>query len=131
MKLLFVCSRNRLRSLSAETVLDGGGGHSVQGGSRFRRARLRTLAWNAPSFATVEHFATFNLRAKAGVQLVLHLGAKPRRDLDMRDVIGDAESLLEWKGPDRALVTVHDAAHLASMQDELARIVRAWAAGLR
>src|SRR5262245_61761709 len=38
------------------------------------------VKWNAPSFRTTEFFATFNLRVKKGVQLVLHRGAKNRSD---------------------------------------------------
>ena len=37
------------------------------------------IKWNVPSFRTAtEYFATFNLRAKDSVQLILHLGAKVR-----------------------------------------------------
>ena len=32
--------------------------------------------WNAPSYRTVEWFATMNLRSKTGMQVILHLGAK-------------------------------------------------------
>jgi hypothetical protein len=35
------------------------------------------IKWNAPSFHTTEHFATFHPRHTDGVQLVLHLGAEP------------------------------------------------------
>ncbi|MEP6763256.1 MAG: DUF1801 domain-containing protein [Gemmatimonadaceae bacterium] len=38
-----------------------------------------SIKWNAPSFATTEYFATFNLRAKQRVQIVMHLGARKRR----------------------------------------------------
>jgi hypothetical protein len=34
------------------------------------------IKWNAPSFYTSEYFATIQLRAKDGVQVILHLGAK-------------------------------------------------------
>ena len=37
------------------------------------------IKWNAPSFRTTAHFATFHLRATDGVQVILHAGAK-RRD---------------------------------------------------
>jgi hypothetical protein len=35
---------------------------------------VEQVKWNAPSFAMTEHFATLNLRAKRGIQVVLHLG---------------------------------------------------------
>ena len=87
---------------------------------------VESIKWNAPSFATNEHFATFNLRAQPGVQLVLHRGAKPRRDADMREAVGADAPLLEWKSPDRALVTVRDAAHLKAIRTPLTRILRTW-----
>lgn len=87
-----------------------------------------SIKWNAPSFALAEHFATFHLRAKAGVHLVLHLGAKPQRALDMREALGIEAAFLEWKGPDRAVVAVRDAAHLSTIQPQLTRVLRAWAA---
>lgn len=86
-----------------------------------------SIKWNAPSFALAEHFATFHLRAKAGVHLVLHLGAKPQHALDMREALGIAAPFLDWKGPDRAVVAVRDAKHLATIQPALARVLRAWA----
>ena len=85
-----------------------------------------SVKWNAPSFALSEHFATFHLRSKTGVQLVLHLGAKARPGLDMRTVIGPRGGILEWKGPDRAIVTVRDATHLKAMRAELSRILAVW-----
>lgn len=36
------------------------------------------IKWNAPSWRTAEYFATTHLRAKRGLGLVLHLGARAR-----------------------------------------------------
>ena len=44
MKVLFVCSRNRLRSLTAETVFDGAGGHEVRSVGTEPGARIRVTA---------------------------------------------------------------------------------------
>lgn len=90
-------------------------------------AAVEEIKWNAPSFAMAEHFATLNLRAKRGIQLVLHLGAKPRTNIDMRDVVKDPAGLLEWKGPDRAVVAVVDIAYLRANAQALQRIVTTWA----
>ncbi len=38
--------------------------------------RIGVKKWNAPSFRTREYFATTNLRAKTGVGVILHFGAK-------------------------------------------------------
>lgn len=85
-----------------------------------------SIKWNAPSFAKGEHFATLNLRAKQGVQLVLHLGAKPRTDVDMRTVISNEAGLLDWKSADRAIVILRDVAHLDANRETLGRIVSVW-----
>jgi hypothetical protein len=87
-----------------------------------------SVKWNAPSFHTSEHFATFHLRAKTGVQVVLHLGAKPRPDATVRDSIDDGASLLEWRSPDRALATFRDLADVEEKRAAFAAIVRQWIA---
>lgn len=87
-----------------------------------------SIKWQAPSFALTEHFATFHLRGRPGVHLVLHLGARPRQAPDMRATLGIEAPFLDWKGPDRAVVVVRDARHLSTIQPALARVLRAWAA---
>lgn len=44
MKVLFVCSQNRLRSLTAETIFDGHGGHQVRSVGTEEGARIRITA---------------------------------------------------------------------------------------
>jgi predicted protein tyrosine phosphatase len=41
LKVLFVCSRNRLRSLTAETIFDGRNGHHVRSVGTEEGARIR------------------------------------------------------------------------------------------
>jgi hypothetical protein len=54
------------------------------------------IKWNSPSFRKGEYFATTNLRAKSGVGLILHLGAK-LRELPAGGVrIDDPGKLLKW-----------------------------------
>lgn len=43
-KVLFVCSQNRLRSLTAETIFDGAGGHQVRSVGTEEGARIRVTA---------------------------------------------------------------------------------------
>ena len=66
------------------------------------------IKWNAPSFCTSEYFATFHLRAKVGVQLILHLGAKKRSASELRATIADPEGMLKWLADDRATVVFSD-----------------------
>lgn len=42
--MLFVCSRNRLRSLTAETIFDGANGHQVRSVGTEEGARVRVTA---------------------------------------------------------------------------------------
>jgi Domain of unknown function (DU1801) len=66
------------------------------------------VKWNAPSFRTSEYFATFHLRAKDGVQVILHLGAKTWDTAISGITIADPESLLEWLAKNRASVKFRD-----------------------
>jgi hypothetical protein len=56
-----------------------------------------------------------------------HLGARTRSDLDMRSVIKAPAGLLDWKGPDRAVVSILDVAKLEQIGPALGRVVEAWA----
>lgn len=84
------------------------------------------IKWNAPSFRTVEYFATFHLREEAGFSVVLHLGAKARQG--ERPEIKDPCGLLDWRGKDRALVRFASAPDVASLGDAFTSIVREWIA---
>ncbi|MCE9578287.1 MAG: DUF1801 domain-containing protein [Deltaproteobacteria bacterium] len=83
------------------------------------------IKWNAPSFHLADHFATFHLRSPSSVQLILHLGAKPRPGAAVRSIDEPAAGL-EWKGPDRAVLTFVDLADVRARAAALTRVVRAW-----
>lgn len=82
------------------------------------------IKWNAPSFHTSEYFATFHLRAKEGVQIILHLGAKKRENSDV--AIVDPESLLEWLGSDRASVKFRDLEEIDAKRSAFVDVIRQW-----
>ena len=84
------------------------------------------IKWNVPSFHTSEHFATFHLRGAQGVQVVLHLGARPRKDAPVRAGIVDGAELLEWRGPDRAIATFRDLADVEAKREAFTRVLRQW-----
>jgi hypothetical protein len=82
------------------------------------------VKWNAPSFRTHEYFATTHLRAKDGIALVLHLGAKVR---DVATVsIADPQNLLKWLAKDRAIVAFRDDKDLKARASALQAILRQW-----
>jgi len=84
------------------------------------------VKWNAPSFRTAEYFATTNLRAKGGIGLILHLGAKVR-DLPPGGVtIEDPEKLLKWLAKDRAAIELADMADIVARRAALEGIIRQW-----
>lgn len=91
-------------------------------------AIAEAVKWNAPSFRTSEHFATMQLRRPDVVRLILHLGMK-KRSLPA-DVVADPEGLLEWLGPDRALLEFRDAAELEARRDAVVALIRQWVAQL-
>jgi len=84
------------------------------------------VKWNAPSFRTTEYFATTNLREKAGVGIVLHLGAKVRSLGPEGVSIKDPDTLLRWLAKDRAMVVFEDMKDFLSKKPAFERILRQW-----
>ena len=84
------------------------------------------VKWNAPSFRTTEYFATTNLRTKAGIGVILHLGARVR-ELPAGGIrITDPEKLLKWLAKDRATIEFSGIAELRSKARAVEQIVRQW-----
>lgn len=84
------------------------------------------IKWNAPSFRTTDDFATFHLRARGGVQIILHHGAKSRAA--PVHAIEDPTGLLEWLGPDRASVKFRDGAEVEARREAFTALLRRWIA---
>ncbi|WP_202840896.1 DUF1801 domain-containing protein [Luteimonas saliphila] len=84
------------------------------------------VKWNAPSFRTGEYFATFHLRARAGIALILHLGAKARALPEGGLDIDDPDGLLAWLGKDRAQVVFADEADARRRIPALQAVLRQW-----
>ena len=82
------------------------------------------IKWNAPSFRTTGYFATTHLRAKQGVGLILHLGAKVRDLPDVR--IDDPDGLLTWLAKDRAMVSFANVDDVRNRKSALEHVVRQW-----
>ena len=84
------------------------------------------IKWNVPSFRTSEYFATLNLRAKNGVGVILHFGAK-KNDISTTGVaIPDPDSLLKWLARDRALVSFRDSKDIAAKRSSFTKLIRQW-----
>ena len=83
------------------------------------------IKWNAPSFYCHGWFATFHLRAKVGVMLVLHQGAKVRIDSKVSS-IADPKELLTWASADRATITFADARDFKLKKSALKAIIQQW-----
>jgi hypothetical protein len=85
------------------------------------------IKWNAPSFRTTnEWFATFHLRSKEQVSVVLHLGAKVKPTATKGIAVADPSKLLVWRGKDRALVSFTGAADVKAKREAFGGIVREW-----
>jgi hypothetical protein len=84
------------------------------------------IKWNVPSFRTSEYFATMHLRAKDGVQIILHLGTKTRATATTGIVIADPDLLLVWLAKDRASVTFCDLNDIDVRRSAFAQIIRQW-----
>jgi hypothetical protein len=90
------------------------------------RRIVEHVKWNAPSYAVHDDFATFHLRGAAGLHVVLHLGARPRPGVTLREAIADPAGLLAWRGADRATVLFTDAADVAAKRRAFTAILRQW-----
>lgn len=86
------------------------------------------VKWNAPSYRTTDYFATTNLRAKKGIGLILHLGAKVRELPAGTMAIADPEGLLTWLAKDRAAVEFTGATDLAAKASALREVLAQWIA---
>lgn len=84
------------------------------------------VKWNALSFRTTDYFATTNLRERAGIGVILHLGAKVR-DLGAEGVpIDDPDRLLKWLAKDRAMIVFKDMSDFTARKTAFERIIRQW-----
>ena len=81
------------------------------------------IKWNAPSYRTTEYFATTHLRAKLGVGIILHLGARKREGIVKID---DPTSLLTWLAKDRAVVAFENMADVKAKRASFQAIIRQW-----
>lgn len=84
------------------------------------------IKWKAPSYKTDEYFATTNLREKAGIGIILHLGARVRALGPGGLAIEDPEGLLKWLAPDRAIVRFASASEIDAKGAAFASVVRSW-----
>lgn len=86
------------------------------------------VKWNAPSFRTTEYFATMNLRAKQGIMVVLHFGAKARSAAAGPDAIADPAKILKWLAKDRATVEFTGKVDLAVKTTAFQKVLKQWIA---
>ena len=84
------------------------------------------IKWNVPSFRTTEYFATMHLRAKDGIGVILHLGARARGAAAPKVEIKDPARLLQWLGEDRAMVIFADAKDVGSKRRPFDAVLRQW-----
>jgi hypothetical protein len=84
------------------------------------------IKWNGPSFRTTEYFATIHLRARDGVQLIFHKGAKVKDDSTKGMKIDDPEGLIQWLAKERCLVTLGVGKELHARKKAFQAIVREW-----
>ena len=85
------------------------------------------IKWNAPSFYCHGWFATFHLRVKKGVQIVLHHGAKIRNDTTLSSTLDDSSRLLNWPSKDRAIVNFVSIEDFQSKEKAFKKIIKQWA----
>lgn len=85
------------------------------------------IKWKAPTFRTTTDFATVNLRSTGSVQVILHLGAKVRRDL-IKPVIDDPAGLLKWLGEDRCMAALGAGGTFEANRPAFEAVLKQWIA---
>lgn len=130
-----MAAKKKTPAAASKSELD----HPHQAGIELLRGLIRSadprvtelVKWNAPSYAIAgQDFATFHLRAKQGIQLILHFGAKKRGDLPAREAIADPGQLLTWLGPDRATLRWADVDEVRATRPAVLALLRSWIAVL-
>jgi hypothetical protein len=82
------------------------------------------IKWNAPSFRKKDWFATFHLRSRDRIELVLHTGAKAKNNPEFK--IPDPKGLIRWLDKDRCLVTLGAGQALKANARAFEAILKAW-----
>lgn len=99
------------------------------------RGVVAGVKWNSVSFRaggeSGEWFATVNVRAKEGIVLVLHAGARGKNDIKALVSGLKAAQELRWLGVDRAVVNVESAADWKRKWKVLKLVMSTWAACVR
>jgi len=88
------------------------------------------IKWKVPSFRVEEYFATFNVRARDGVQVIFHQGAKVTASATEGIPVDDPSGLLQWLAKDRASVKLKDGKDIAAHRAAFQELVRQWIAQL-
>jgi len=85
------------------------------------------IKWNAPSFTWAgEDRVTFNIRPKAPLLLIFHRGAKAKDSAGF--TFQDETGLMDWKAPDRAVVTIASEADWDAHGTAIVGLIRRWMA---
>ena len=85
------------------------------------------IKWNAPSFTWQgEDRVTFNIRPNAPLLLIFHRGAKAKADAGF--AFQDETGLMDWKAPDRAVVTIASEADWTADGAAITALIRRWMA---
>jgi hypothetical protein len=90
------------------------------------RSITEGIKWNTASFYSSGWFATINVRAKSGVQLILHHGAKIRKGGKTGSAIKDPSHLLTWLGDDRASITFSGPEDFQSKRAAFTNLIKDW-----
>jgi hypothetical protein len=83
------------------------------------------VKWNAPSFRLEDHFATFRLRPENMFQLILHTGAKVKKN-PKQFLLDDPQGLLKWATKDRCTIAFKSNADATSKSAAVKKMVKEW-----
>jgi hypothetical protein len=89
-------------------------------------ALVESVKWNAPNFSYdgIDR-VTMRIPPRGGMQLVFHRGAALRQDAQTFS-FDDPSGLLDWRAPDRGVLSIGDAEELERHADVISDLVRRW-----
>ena len=89
------------------------------------------IKWNGPNYSVGEDDrVTMRIQPSKQIQLVLHRGAKVLKQPKSK-LIDDSSNLLDWKGNDRAVISLKSMDDIKSAKKTLGIIVKKWVEAAR
>jgi len=86
---------------------------------------VEEIKWKAPSFKLDEHFATLKLYPPTQIQIILHRGAKVKKD-NKEFTLPDPHGIVQWPAPDRCVISLGNNKQARVLEPDVETLIRLW-----